>query len=108
MEIAKEETPVEQPKEQKLTRLQRRALERANQQASAMHQRLANQFAEFFIDSDPDSEEVIEKQKEVNAKWRMYCKSKGLTPEVFGLVNDSCNKFREQFNNELNEAALPS
>lgn len=94
------ETPIKA--EPKLTRQQRRTIERANDEANAMHRRLVNQFGEFFMDNDPASEEVTEKQKEVNAKWRVYCKNRNLTPEVFGLVDLACNQIREQFNNELN------
>lgn len=93
--------------EPKLNRQQKRMVERANNEANAMHKRLVNQFAEFFIDNDPDSDEVDAKQKEVNAKWRVFCKNRNLLPEVFGLVDLSCNKFREQFNSELNGDPLP-
>lgn len=108
MEVAKEESAEAPAVEPKLNRQQKRMLERANEQANEMHRRLVNQFCEFFIDNDPASDGVTEKQKEVNAKWRMYCKNKNLTPEVFDIVDKSCKEFREQFNNELNETALPS
>lgn len=93
--------------EPKLNRQQKRMVERANEEANAMHKRLVNQFAEFFMDNDPESDDVIQKQKEVNAKWRVYCKTRGLTPEVLGLVDAACNQFREQFNNELNGDPIP-
>lgn len=89
-------------KEPKLTREQKRIMERANAEANAMHKRLVNQFAETFMDNDPNGEDVADKQKEVNAKWRVFCKNRNLLPEVHTLVDLSCNKFREQFNNELN------
>lgn len=101
MERSPDEPVTVQP-EPKLTRQQKRMVERANDEANAMHRRLVNQFAEVFIDGDPNSDEVADKQKEVNAKWRMFCKNRNLLPEVHSLVDLSCNKFREQFNNELN------
>lgn len=103
MERMPDEPEVEQPKEQKLNRQQRRIVERANDEANRMHARLVNQFAEFFIDNDPSSDAVIDKQADINAKWRMYCKNRNLLPEVFSLVDQSCNKFREQYLSERNE-----
>lgn len=100
------ENQVKEP-EQKLTRQQKRMVERANEEANAMHKRLVNQFAEFFMDSDPAGDEVEAKQREVNAKWRVYCKTRHLTPEVYGLVDLACNQIREQFNNELNGDTTP-
>lgn len=97
-----EGSPEVKEPEPKLSRQQKRIIERANDEANAMHKRLVNQFAEFFIDNDPEGDEVEAKQKEVNAKWRVFCKNRNLLPEVFGLVDMSCNKFREQFNQELN------
>lgn len=102
MQVTVDNEQVPDKPEPKLTRQQKRMVERANEEANTMHRRLVNQFCEYFIDNEPHSDEVIEKQREVNAKWRVYCKNRHLTPEVLGLVDQACNEFREQFNNELN------
>lgn len=100
-------TEVKEP-EPKLTREQKRIMERANAEANAMHKRLVNQFAEVFMDNDPASDLVSDKQREVNAKWRVYCKNRDLTPEVYALVYTACDGIRKQFNQELNGDPLPS
>jgi hypothetical protein len=90
------ETPVE--KEQKpLTREQRRARERLNKEAGDMIARLVNQWYEFFLDNDPDSKEVQDKQKEVSAKWRMYCQRRHLKPEILPLIDKSIDKLIDEY-----------
>lgn len=99
----------DEPKaEPKLTREQRRMVDRANEEAGRMHKRLVDQFYEFFLDNTITPALIDSKKKEVAAKWRVYCKQRGLTAEALGLVEKTCDEILEQFNNELNETALPS
>lgn len=80
-----------------LTREQRRAMDRLNKEVGDIIARLVNQWYEFFLDNDPDSEEVKTKQKEVSAKWRMYCKRKHLKAEAFTIVDKSITQLMEEY-----------
>lgn len=107
MNLEQNNTETVNEQEQKLNRRQQRIVDRANAEANTMHKRLVNQFGEFFIDNDPDSDEVADKQEEVSAKWKMFCKNRGLLPEVLDLVNLSCNQIREQYKTALNGNPIP-
>lgn len=101
-----EAVPVtEESKQEKrpLTREQRRAVERVNKEASEIVQRLVNSWYDFFLDNDPDSEEVKAKQREVNAKWRMYCKRRNLKPQAHNVVNQSIAGLIEEYKKEKAE-----
>lgn len=103
MEVVKHEVDQEQAKreaaQQKgpLTREQRRARERLNEEVTEMINRLVRQWYQFFINNDPDSEVVKNKQKEVSAKWRMFCRMRHLKVEAFPLVDKSIAGFIEEY-----------
>jgi len=100
MEQVNQEVKQEEPK---LTRQQRRVMERINQRAQLTYVKFCEQYSAFFMEHDPDGEEVKEKEKEINAKWVMYCRSNQLTEEseikvkeFFGRMHDEYNKTRAE------------
>lgn len=98
-------TEVQESKAQKhLTARQRKAIEQANNQANQIVQRLVNSWYDFFLDNDPESEEVKAKHKEVSAKWKMYCKRRNLKAEVYNLVDESIKKLIEEYQKERAES----
>lgn len=104
MEIAKEQ-PVETKDEpKKESREQRRLREGINEDANKTFVALAEKFRIFFMDNDPDGEEVKTKAKEVDAKWRVYCKNRGLIPEAYPQVSDFCKELIQEYKNEYDNA----
>lgn len=101
MEVVKNEVDQEQAKRNAdqgpLTRAQRRARERLNNEAGDIIARLVNQWYEFFLDNDPDGQAVKDKQKEVSAKWRMYCQRRHFKPEIFPLIDKSIDKLIDDY-----------
>jgi hypothetical protein len=88
----------DQPKKEKhLNREQRRYMERVNREAQAKLQMLVNLWYEFFMENDPAGEEVKEKQSEVSAKWKMYCKHRDIKPEFFSKVDEQCDDLCQQY-----------
>jgi hypothetical protein len=58
--------------------------ERYSDEAKQTLENLAEKFLKFFTDSDnPESPEVEERRKQMNAQWRTYCKKMNLVPEAF-------------------------
>lgn len=108
MEVVKNEVDQEEAKQAAekgpLTREQRRARERLNKEAGDMIARLVNQWYEFFLDNDPDGEEVKEKQKEVSAKWRMYCQRRHLKSEILPLIDNSITQLMDEYKKAKAEA----
>lgn len=115
MEVVKNEVDQEQEKRDAekamqaaekgpLTREQRRARERLNQEVNDLIARLVNQWYEFFLDNDPECEEVKDKRKEVSAKWRMYCQRRGLKPEIHPLIDESIGKLIDEYTKTKAEA----
>ena len=94
VELSADEAPAQT---KTMTRAQRRIQERIQADAKNMHARLVNNFYEFFIDHDPESEEVESKQKEVVAKWKMFCKQRQLIAQAYNVVGDNCELIRKEY-----------
>lgn len=77
-------------------------MERINQHASTTFVSLAEQFRTAFMENDPTSDEVAAKQKEVDAKWRVYCKNRALLPEALPKIKEFCESLRKEYEAELN------
>lgn len=98
MDVVRNEVDQEEPKKEiPLTREQRRVRERLNKEVSELIAKLVNQWYEFFLDNDPDSQVVKDKQKEVSAKWRMYCHRRHLKSEVFPLIDKSITQLMDEY-----------
>lgn len=80
-----------------LTREQRRARERTSKEITDMINSLVRQWYNFFIENDPESDEVMLKAEEVSAKWKMYCHRKKLKPEALDLVSKTIVGLMEEY-----------
>lgn len=93
MEVVKETPaePVDTGSEQpKLSREQRRAMDRIRSEVDQMYDRLCAQFFDFFIDNDPESEAVEQKAKELSSKWKVFCHRKNIVKELHGAIENFC------------------
>lgn len=91
---------VESKPDDKLTREQRRARERINKEVSDIIDRLVSQWYEVFMNNDPASDVVREKAEEVSAKWKMYCRRRGLKPQALDIVSKSIADLMEEYKKE--------
>jgi len=84
-----------------LTREQRRYKERIESEAKAQLDRLTENYYEFFMDNDPESEEVAKKHKECNAKWKMYCHARNLMPSALDAFERQATVLHDKYKKEL-------
>jgi isochorismate hydrolase len=83
----------DEPKGKPLTHEQRRMRERINLEAQNVIHTLQEQFLNFFIEcQDTEGEAVNNKIREIDAKWRLYCKRKNLIPAAYTVMD----KYMEQ------------
>lgn len=92
--MSTEEVITEEQKQQAeqppLSREQRRYKERIEADAKKTYEQFTGKFFEFFIHYDnPDSVEVQEKAKHMNAQWKMYCKKMRLVDAAFVMFEDN-------------------
>lgn len=83
--------------EKKLTRQQQRAFDRINVEINKTASNLVERFYNFFMEHDPNSDEVADFQRELSAKWKMYCKRMALKPEALNAINEQCDKIRAEY-----------
>src|SRR5688500_10464207 len=84
--------------EKKYTRAQLRAGERLKEQADLLHRQLCGRFVHFFMNSDePEGNEVLNKAKELSAKWKMFCHREHIKPEFHNSIADFCKKYLEDY-----------
>lgn len=87
--------------EKHLTREQRRAQERLKSEVEETYKALCDKFLDFFTNHDnPDSDEVIEKVKQLSGQWRIYCKRKNLISALFPAMD----KYMDSLLNEYSES----
>ncbi len=83
-------------KEKAISREQKRRMDRINTEAQATINVLMGQFLAFLmVVEDPEGEEAQIKRSQLGAKWRTYCKHKGLTAESRPILDkymDECMK----------------
>lgn len=90
----------ETPQEKKpvtLTRDQRRAHERLNQEVNDTLAQLVGLWYQFFLQNDPESNEVKNKKKEISAKWRVYCERRHLKAELKGLADKAIDQLMDEY-----------
>jgi hypothetical protein len=95
-----EKDTTDQTKGKPLTREQRRMRERVNMEAQTIIQTLQEQFLNFFMEcQDTEGETVNNKIREIDAKWRLYCKRKNLIPAAYTVMDkymeDSIKEYYE-------------
>lgn len=101
-------TETTEQKEKPMNREQRRYMDRVNREAQGKLQMLVNRWYEFFMENDPEGDEVKDLQKEVSAKWKMYCAHRNIKPEFFTKVDEQCNGLRAQYLQIKNTQDEPS
>lgn len=84
-------------KTETLTREQRRIKERVNKEVSTTLARLTLKFYEFFMDNDPSGKELLDKQKELSTKWKMYCHRMNLIDEALPLFDKNADKILDDY-----------
>lgn len=87
----------------KLTREQLRYKERVEKAAMFQLNHFASKFYEFFMENDPESEEVAKKRKELSAKWKMYCHQKGLSKGALELLDSNCQRIIDEYKETMEE-----
>lgn len=90
-ETIEQQVKNEPKKEPDLTRRQRREMERGNAAAQETYFKLCQIFHNFFMENDPNGIKVKEKQKELSAKWKMYCWNNRLKEEAMTAMDDYCD-----------------
>lgn len=86
-----------------ISRVQRRFNERILKEVNDTLQKLTIKFYDFFMDNDPEGEAVANKQKELSAKWKMYCKRASLIEAAFDLFDKNANKIIEDYKTQKAE-----
>jgi hypothetical protein len=86
-------TSPEKSRQMKESREQRRLRERTNLEAQSILRSLQEQFLNFFMSAEEtEGESVNNKIREIDAKWRLYCKRKNLIPAAYPVMD----KYMEQ------------
>lgn len=81
----------EKKSERKLSREERRLIEKISRDAETTYNRMCQKFFEFFVNHDnPEGPEVEEKRKQMNAQWKMYCHRMKLIPAAIVMFEDYC------------------
>lgn len=82
----------------KISRIQKRHIDRVEREASETHSKLSEKFLNEFINStDPEGEEMKELYRIINAKWRAYCSIKKFNPIAFTAVEESMNRVIKEY-----------
>lgn len=105
MDIAQEQE-VKQS-EQKLTREQRRFIERIEREAKEVHSTLANKFNDFFFTHDnPEGTEVLDKVAQLDTQWRLFCRRKQLNKEALPAMHDYCHALLNEYKEVKTEQSV--
>lgn len=94
---------------EKLSRREQRYRERVNQEVQSVISQLSDQFLNFLLSSEnPEGQEVVEKMKDINAKWRVYCKRKNLIVKAYPVMElqmaQMAKEYLEEKNRDLGRA----
>jgi hypothetical protein len=98
----------DQTKGKPLTREQRRWRDRTNAEAQSVIKTLQDQFLNFFMEcQDTEGEAVNNKIREIDAKWRLYCKRKNLIAKAYPVLSLYMeNSMKEYYENKEQKAVL--
>jgi len=96
-----EKTDIKTP----LTRAELRRRERVNEEVKTQLSLLSQKFLTFFMESDdPESQEVVDKMNQMDAKWRVFCKSKSLIPRAYTLAKEEMEGIIQEYLKEKEAA----
>jgi hypothetical protein len=97
-EIKKLEKQTAPPQEKPLTREQKRALDRANQEVMDTFDSFAKRFFDYFINhEDPTCFWVTDKLKTMDAQWRLYCKKRNLKVHAYPMFKEYCDGLIKEY-----------
>lgn len=86
------------PEKTKLTREQKRSIDRANQEVMKIFDSFAEKFFNFFVNHDePNSFDVIDKLKTMDAQWRLYCKKRNLKVHAFPMFKEYAENLMKEY-----------
>lgn len=72
--------------------------EKLNREASVIHEKLCNEFVDFFaLSSDPEGQEVKNKQIVISSRWKVFCHAKGLNQASYEFIDKFCNDILEAY-----------
>lgn len=94
----------------KLSRSQRRDKERREEDAKRTYETLAEKFTNYFVGCDnPESEEVEERRRQMNAQWRVFCKKMNLIPAAYVMFDEySKGLIKEYHESKIQADATPA
>ncbi len=91
-----------------LTRAQKRANERLQEEEQATYNALTERFLEYFTQSeDPEGEAVQDKIKQISTQWRLYCQRKGLIPALFPMLDNYMDGLLRDYLRSKEEPVAP-
>jgi hypothetical protein len=71
-----------------ISRAERRRRDHINEQVQVKARDLQDKFLDFFTSCEnPEGDEVLEKMKQIDALWRVFCKNKGLISKAYPIMN---------------------
>jgi hypothetical protein len=92
--------------EPKLTREQRRFMERIEQEARKTHADLSEKFFNAFMESDdPEGKEMEELFASLDSKWKMYCHRRRLNESAYKLFGKDCAQLIAEYNARKKESS---
>jgi hypothetical protein len=81
-----------------LNRAELRRRERVNSEVKEALSLISQKFLTFFMESDdPESQEVVDKMNQIDAKWRVFCKSKSLIPRAYTLAKEEMEGIIQEY-----------
>jgi len=95
--------------EQKLSRSQRRQIERIESEARIIFEGIASKFLTFFLDSEnPSGQNIVDRVQQDSAKWKVYCRQRNLSKEALNVMDNYCYGVIKQYQKEAqNTPELP-
>lgn len=102
-EAAKREQAQQPP-----TREQRRMMDRKNKEVQEVFNKVAEKFLDYFTNHDePESHEVTQKTKQLDAQWRTYCNRQNLKAVAYPIVKDYCQGVIDDYIKNKNTESVP-
>ena len=85
--------------EPKMSRQQRRIIDRVEKEATDTCGKLVSRFNQFLLESGTISQELVdEKIALLDKQWRFYCKINRLSYKALGIVEGYCRQAFKEFN----------
>jgi len=96
-------TEVQEP-ERKMSRAEKRFIERASIEAQQTLSNTMSRFVDFMASADLTDESIKEKRDALSRQWKTYCTIKHLSELAFEAVATECDKIIAVYNSHKTEA----